>query len=144
MSVFVEICLRDRQAPEEPFHTGQGIGQFADWDECDAVAKAAGARPLSDYSSWADPELIDEIVDALEDEDEAPAWAANERSKTQQWHDPAAGLLTVRALLQHFQAKADQDPDEFLEEIINDLNAFQMILEDAGAVRDAFRLEVSA
>lgn len=122
--------------PMNPSGLARGC-QFADDAECAAVAAAAGARPLSDYYGT-DPEL-------LADFDDATGNTKRTRRKPSRWHDPNEGLLSVRALLKHFGPQAETDPDnDDLEEIVNDLTAFEQILEQAVATNDAFRLEISA
>jgi hypothetical protein len=53
-----------------------------------------------------------------------------------EWHDPAQGLATVRALL------AQLGEDEAYEGVASDLRTYQAILEEAAREQDLFRLNL--
>ncbi len=69
----------------------------------------------------------------------------NRRLKQQEdWYDARAGLRTFAALLQHFQThggKAIRDPAK-LRAVLYDLEAFQLILQEAAKREDRFRIRV--
>jgi hypothetical protein len=149
MSVFITVKLRSGKEIEAPYYTGQGIGQFADEAELDAVAKQAGVRLLHEFYYF-DRDLYEEMLDESEELGpdmvtgvEALEEAVEQIRKQPDWHDPEEGLRTVRALAEYYRRKLLERPgDDYLAEVVNDLSVYEIYLAAAAGNGDRFRLEV--
>src|SRR5262245_14084377 len=102
------------------WHRGQGIGQYAEADELDSVAQAAGVAPLRAFyfedeffyievRNGCAPEFQKRISDTL-----------YEGQKKGRWHEPSEGLKTVSALLEHYRMHQKFDGAEV---VLEDLEA---------------------
>jgi hypothetical protein len=146
MSVSVSLVRESGKRPET-WYSGQGIGQFADQDECRRVADEKNVPRLDTFYFEDIDFLEEEVADSVPDEErDAFERRLGEVRGQRPWHDPNEGLRTVQALLPHFRQRAEveDDPYEYLAAIIEDLEAFELILRDAAAEGDRFRFEVSA
>jgi len=143
MTVFITLRLKSGVDIEgQP--SGQGLGQFADPDECKSVTERNNVRSLNDFF-YRDRELYEEIASEIDGEEcEEFDDFLSEVRQQQEWHDPRDGLTTVRVLLAHFSTRLeDSRESEFLAQIVEELQFVKTQLEAAVINDDPFRLEVS-
>jgi hypothetical protein len=141
MSVFITMTLKSGKESRH-WHSGQGIGQFAEAEDLNGVAEAAGAKPLLAYLFEHDEFLYVETLDGC-----PPEFARRIADtlcvvqKQAHWHEPCEGLKTVSALVDHYRKKQDF---EGADVVLEDLEAYMRVLAEAEQDGDKFRLEISA
>jgi hypothetical protein len=107
----------------------------------DAAAREIGVTPPSDFVH-ADRGEHEEMLDG-----ELPEGLAGRLDRQREWHDPAEGLRTFRALLDHFRAREAELPDLMVgakydgEAMLITIGAIAGILEAARGSGDSFRIE---
>ena len=143
MSVFATIRLRHGEKSGQEL-SGQGIGQFADLDECRAVTEREGVREISEFY-YRDQELYEEIASEMGDVEceEFDEFLGGVQTQ-QDWHDPTDGLKTISVLLTHFSRRLRDEPEQdYLVQIVDELKDWQACLQAVVAAGDEFRLEIS-
>ena len=143
MSRSVTLVLESGKTPDL-WYSGQGIGQFADENECRRVADEQKVPRLESFLFQDVGFLEDEVADSVPDENtEDFDRQLGEIRRQPAWHDPTEGLRAVQPLLTHFRerAKVEDDPNDYLAAVVQDLEAYQTILQQAIAENDRFRFE---
>jgi hypothetical protein len=138
MSNFVTVSLKSGKESRH-WHSGQGIGQFADVEEMSRVADAAGVMPLQSFYFEYESFYV-EVFDGCPEEIKRSVGRKLQQVQQVQWHDPSEGLKTVSALLKHYRKHQNFHGADV---VLEDLEAYRRVLAEAEREGDKFRLEIS-
>lgn len=101
-------------------------------DELDTLARTLQVRPLSQFIQL-DAGEYDEMTDAMEQEGFGKP--THPRPDPTAWHEPAAGLATVRALLDHIEQHPELVEERWpgmthtdIDDLVPELQGFEKVL----------------
>jgi len=97
------------------------------------LAAELGVEPLERFVSM-DPAELADLVEGVSE-----AEAAGVLGGEAEWHDPARGLASLRALLAHLEGAGRETPHA--AELVEDLRGFVEVLEGAEQTGLAFHLQ---
>jgi hypothetical protein len=120
MSAALYIVLERTEPGLEAYVDGKALSRAE--GELTALAQSLQVTPLMDFFSMNPEELLANVEGLGADR---PADA----SPPEEWFAAAAGLVTVRRLLQHVDANPDSVPSG--AEVANELTGFVHLLEEA-------------
>lgn len=107
------------------------------FEELDRIAVRRNITPLSEFV-LEDLELYEEAIDYADEDLAAELQARAARARSQpEWHDPAEGLKTVRALREELQLRPGH------EGVLADLETVERLLDEAAARGRRFHFDVS-
>ena len=121
---FIFVLAPCRSANISPYHI-------------DELAKRLKVEPPTCFE-YEDPEFYGEMFG-----DDLGPEISGRLKKQKEWHDASVGVKTFAALLKHCRAHADNAMLKNVEAhtLPYELEAFHLILQEAGRKKDSFRIE---
>ena len=134
MSTAFFIVLDNKAPGFETFVNGKSLAK--DSEGLDKIAEALGIRLLDEFVSYS-PEEARAMMEEMGGD---PVEIEAIKLPDQTWYDPEEGLTWVRQMITHLQAapSAVKHPEGVLE----DLQEYQAVLEQAKAVGAKWNLQV--